>query len=125
MKRFPAKGQISSVDPPVNHELTHATCLLAIFLLASACICVPRMQWQRAEENRVRVDRITVGQTLDEVRAIMGKGPEKREVRARFDGKTVELWSFVTDYARRVDSTIIFVDGRVQEIRATTWEEKD
>ena len=126
MKRYPAKGQISSVDPPVNHELTHMSRLLALLiLLASACVCVPRMQWQRAEENRACVDRITVDQTLDEVRAIMGKGPEKREVRARFDGKTVELWSYVTDYARRVDSTIIFVDGRVQEIRATTWEEKD
>ena len=94
-------------------------------MLASACVYVPRVQWRRAEENRARLERITVGQSLDDVRTIMGKAPEKREVRARFDGKTVELWSYVTDYARKVDSTIIFVDGRVQEIRATTWEEKD
>jgi hypothetical protein len=81
--------------------------------------------WTRAEQNRARIDQVKVGQTLGEVRAIVGKPPEKREVRLRFDGKTVELWSYVTDYARKVDSTIIFLDGRVTEIRVTSWEERD
>jgi len=81
--------------------------------------------WNRAESNRVRIDRVQVGQTLDEVRAIMGKPPEKREVRARFDGKTVELWSYATDYTRKADSTIIFLDGRVTEVRVTSWVERD
>jgi len=119
---FLSPGHLLRVDPPVRQKLT---LLLAALVLISSCVYVPRGQWQRAEENRARIDRVTVGQSLGEVRAIMGKGPEKREVRARFDGKTVELWSYVTDYARKVDSTIIFVDGRVQEIRVTTWEEKD
>lgn len=62
---------------------------------------------------------------MDEVRALMEKPPEKREVRLRYDGKQIEFWSYVTDYARRIDSTITFVDGRVTEIRATAWREVD
>lgn len=66
-----------------------------------------------------------IGQTFDEVRAVMSKPPEKREVRQRFDGKQIEFWSYVTDYARKLDSTITFVDGRVSEVRVTTWQEAD
>jgi hypothetical protein len=94
-------------------------------IVLSACVYVPRVMWNRGEENRRHINDVRVGQTLADVRTIMSKAPEKREVRARFDGKTVEFWSYVTDYGRRLDSTITFVDGRVQEIRTTPWEEKD
>jgi hypothetical protein len=93
--------------------------------MASACVYVPRVMWDRAESNRHHIDEIQVGQSLSDVRGIMGKDPEKREVRARFDGKTVEFWSYVTDYGRRLDTTITFIDGKVQEIRTTPWMEKD
>jgi len=110
-----------------------ATCVLATRLLlvglllsmASACVYVPRVMWSRAESNRQHIDQVVVGQSLADVRQIMGKDPEKREVRARFDGKTVEFWSYVTDYGRRLDSTITFIDGKVQEIRTTPWMEAD
>lgn len=81
--------------------------------------------WHRAEENRAHIDGVRIGQTFDEVRTLMAKPPEKREVRARFDGKQVEFWSYVTDYARKLDTTITFVEGHVTEIRTTTWQEKD
>jgi hypothetical protein len=96
-----------------------------LLLLLSGCVYVPGVMWRRAEENRSRVTRIALGQSIDEVRTIMGKDPEKREARVRFDGKKVELWTYVTDYTRKVDSTIIFLDGKVQEIRATSWCEAD
>jgi len=96
-----------------------------IAILLSACVYVPSVMWNRGEENRRHINEVRVGQSLDEVRTIMRKAPEKREVRARFDGKNVEFWSYVTDYGRRLDSTITFIDGRVQEIRTTPWEEKD
>ena len=112
---------MTRVDPRIARTLTH---LLALALFAG-CVYVPRVMWNRAEENERNIGRIKVGQTLAEVRAIMGKDPERREARARFDGKVVEMWSYVTDYARKLDTTIIFVDGRVEEMRATNWEEKD
>jgi hypothetical protein len=102
-----------------------APALFLLCALAASCVYVPRMMWKRAEENRSRMDRVRIGQTIDEVRAVMTKPPEKREVRQRFDGKQIEFWSYVTDYARKIDSTITFVDGRVTEIRATPWQEAD
>lgn len=101
------------------------TFLLLSALPLAACVYVPRLMWNRAEENRSRMDGVRVGQTMDEVRAVMAKPPEKREVRLRFDGKQIEFWSYVTDYARKLDSTVTFVDGRVTEIRATPWQEAD
>lgn len=99
--------------------------LLLTLALAAHCVFVPSTMWRRAEENRARLNRIAVGQSIADVRATMQKEPERREVRLRFDGKTVELWSYVSDYARKLDSTIIFIDGRVEEIRTTSWMEKD
>jgi len=112
---------LTRIDPRVARRLTHLLMLIAL----AGCVYVPRVMWNRAEENERHINRIKVGQTLEEVRAIMGKDPERREARARFDGKTVEMWSYVTDYARKLDTTIIFVGGRVEEMRATPWEEKD
>jgi len=99
--------------------------LSAIAFALTGCVCVPSVMWQRADQNRSRLDRVQIGQTTEEVRALMAKNPEKREVRLRFDGKHVEFWSYVTDYARKIDSTITFIDGRVTEIRATSWREAD
>jgi hypothetical protein len=101
--------------------------LLASLLLGvvSGCVYIPSVMWNRAEENRQHINEVKVGQTLADVRAIMKKDPEKREVRSRFDGKVVEFWSYVTDYGRKLDSTITFLDGQVQEIRTTPWLEKD
>lgn len=122
---IPATGykseHLTRVDPGFARKLTH----LLVLTLLTGCVFVPRVMWRRAEENERHINQVRVGQTVAEVRAIMGKEPERREARARFDGKTVEMWSYVTDYARRLDTTIIFVDGRVEELRATPWEDKD
>ena len=105
--------------------MTQKLLIYVLFGLASGFVYVPSTMWNRAETNRQYLNEVRVGQTLAEVRAIMKKDPEKREVRSRFDGKVVEFWSYVTDYGRRLDSTITFIDGRVQEIRTTPWLEKD
>jgi hypothetical protein len=115
----------SVFDPPKGRSMTQKFFIYVLLGLASGCVYVPSVMWNRAETNRRHINDVRVGQTLAEVRAIMQKDPEKREVRARFDGKVVEFWSFVSDYGRRLDSTITFIDGRVQEIRTTPWLEKD
>jgi hypothetical protein len=78
-----------------------------------------------AEENQQHINRIRIGQTLAEVEHAMGKGPEKRSTRLRFDGLSIEEWSYVSDYLRKADTTITFVGGKVVEIRVVPWEEKD
>ena len=112
----------------MGDKLTHlalVTLLLVLGSLLPGCVVVPRTMWRHAEQNRLHMNEVRAGQTMREVRSIMASPPEKREVRARFDGKTVEFWSYVTDYGRRLDTTITFVDGTVDEIRATPWGEKD
>ena len=116
---------MTGVDPHIVKRVTHRAIAALVALMLAGCVVIPRVMWQRAEENKRRIQQIRIDQTIEEVRTIMGKNPERREARARFDGKIVEMWSYVTDYARRLDTTIIFVDGRVQELRASPWEEKD
>jgi len=116
---------LSIFDPASGRHLTRRLLICLLLGAASGCVFVPSVMWNRAEANRRSINEVRVGQTLAEVRAIMKKDPEKREVRSRFDGKVVEFWSYVTDYGRRLDSTITFIDGHVQEIRTTPWMEKD
>jgi hypothetical protein len=89
------------------------------------CVTATTATWRRAEENQRHIDLVKMGQTTAEVSALMGHGPERREARVRFDGKTVEEWRYLTDVVRKRDATITFVDDHVVEIRTTPWEELD
>jgi hypothetical protein len=85
---------------------------------------IDRHAFTLAETNRTRVNKIRLGQTLVEVERIMGP-PERRAARLRYDGVSVEEWSYITDYVRKMDALILFVGGKVQEIQSTPWEEQD
>ncbi len=97
--------------------------MVALLLIGCASLN-PRLR-EEATKNRERLNRVRVGQTTGEVRAIMGKDPERRDVRRRFDGKVIEMWGFATDYVRKLDTVITFVDGRVEEIKTLPWYEPD
>ena len=100
--------------------------LIAALLLAEACtVFVPLHAFRLAERNQQHVDRIRIGQTLSEVERLMEHPPERRSTRLRFDGLSIEEWSYLTDYIHRSDTTITFVGGKVEEIRVVPWEEKD
>jgi hypothetical protein len=106
--------------------LSRRIILLTIALLSSSCVTiVPLSAARMARENQRNINRLHLGQTLAEVQRVMGKGPERRSTRLRFDGLSIEEWSYLTDYVRRSDTTITFVGGKVEEIRVTPWEEKD
>lgn len=98
--------------------------LVLLFLLATtACtVNVRRYAFNAALENQKHIDKLRIGQTLSEVERIMGKPPERRNAHVRFDGISIEEWSYITDYVRRMDTTITFVGGKVDEIRAAAWE---
>src|SRR6185436_2536044 len=83
---------------------------------------IARHAFTLAETNRTRVNKIRLGQTLVEVERIMG-APERRAARLRYDGVSIEEWSYITDYVRKMDALILFVGGKVQEIQSTPWEE--
>ena len=96
--------------------------LAAGLLLLDGCVVVPLHAFHAAMENQRHIDKLRIGQTLAEVERIMGKPPERRNARVRFDGISIEEWSYITDYVRKQDTTITFVGGKVDEIRATSWE---
>jgi hypothetical protein len=99
---------------------------LLLLMLGTACtVFVPLHAFRLAEENQQHVDRIRIGQTLSEVEHVMGRPPERRSTRLRFDGLSIEEWSYLTDYMRKSDTTITFVGGKVIEIRVVPWQEKD
>ncbi|HEX6085236.1 MAG TPA: hypothetical protein VF266_11965 [Thermoanaerobaculia bacterium] len=84
---------------------------------------VERHAFKLAETNRARINQVRLGQTLVEVQRIMGP-PERRAARLRYDGVSVEEWSYITDYVRRMDGLIVFVGGKVAEIQSTSWEKR-
>ena len=66
----------------------------------------------RAAENSRVIGKVNLGQSLEEVRQIMGKDPERREV-----AKNCETWGYITTYVGYRFTTIIFRNGVVIEIR--------
>jgi hypothetical protein len=99
--------------------------LVFLAFTATACISLSPTLRRETVANREKLNHVHVGQTIAEVRQVMGKEPERRDVRQRFDGKMVEMWSYATDYVRRLDTTIVFIDGKVQEIKTLPWYEPD
>lgn len=84
---------------------------------------IERHAFELAERNRARVNKVRLGQTLVEVERVMGP-PERRAARLRFDGVSIEEWSYVTDYVRKMDALILFVGGKVEEIQSTSWDKR-
>jgi outer membrane protein assembly factor BamE (lipoprotein component of BamABCDE complex) len=98
-----------------------------LLLLATGCstgVNIERHAFRLAEANRQHINQIRLGQTLVEVQKIMGP-PERRAARLRYDGVSIEEWSYITDYVRKMDALVLFVGGRVQEIQSTPWEERE
>src|SRR5438132_13784624 len=105
---------LQSLTRPRGRSMTQKLLIYVLLGLASGCVYVPSTMWNRAETNCQYLNEVRVGQTLAEVRAIMKKDPEKRDVRSRLDGKVVESWIYGTVYGRRRDTTNTLIDGRVQ-----------
>jgi len=66
--------------------------------------------------NSTHIGKVALGQTIAEVRALMGRDAETRSVSVR-DGLSIESWGFRTDYEKRITTTIEFVEGKVVAIR--------
>lgn len=105
--------------------LRRSALVLFALLAATSCVVVPLSAARDAASNQRHINRLHLGQTLAEVEKVMGKGPERRSTRLRYDGLSIEEWSYLTDYIHHNDTTITFVGGKVEEIRVTPWEEKD
>lgn len=82
---------------------------------------VPRYTFDRALENQKHINQLRMGETFVEVERTMGRGPERRNARVRFDGVAVEEWSYVSDPVRKLDTVLTFVGGKLVEINTAPW----
>ena len=69
-----------------------------------------------AAYNGAHIGGVKIGQSIVEVRSIMGKDPEERSVRTQ-DGQSLESWGYRTDYKNRITTRIDFLDLKVVGIR--------
>lgn len=70
-----------------------------------------------ARYNAPRVQRLSIGQSLEQARTVMGRDPEQRSVTTQ-SGQAVEVWSYLTDYDNSILSVITFANGRVASIES-------
>jgi hypothetical protein len=47
---------------------------------------------------------------------------ERRNTHVRFDGVSIEEWSHITAYVRKMDAIITFAGGKVAEMNTAKWE---
>lgn len=66
----------------------------------------------RAHDNSLVISKVQIGQSLADVRSIMGKDPERRGATAN-----TESWGYLTNYSDHLVTTIVFIDGIVTEIK--------
>ena len=69
---------------------------------------------ERAANNSSVIGNINLGHTLNDVRQIMGKGPE---IRKADSSDSSESWGYRTSYNGNRFTTIIFKNGVVTEIK--------
>lgn len=67
------------------------------------------------------INSVAVGQTKEEVRAIMKRDPWRREA-SHQDGAAIERWGYPTSYEDERMVWITYRDGKVSEIKESAWE---
>jgi hypothetical protein len=66
--------------------------------------------------NAERIKNVQIGQSQSDVRQVMGREAELRGVSLQ-GGQRMETWTFLTDYASQIRTSVDFVDGKVVAIR--------
>lgn len=77
-----------------------------------------------AIHNAPLLVRLELGQTKDQVRALMRHPAERVEAKL-IDGKKVETWLYMQDYDRELMTAIIFTEGVVTELKSVNWQRED
>ena len=72
--------------------------------------------------NSKVIGQVRLGQTEQEVRAIMQHDPERREGSLSPEGKRIETWSYITDYQAELVTTLTFTEGRLTNIGQAPWK---
>jgi major membrane immunogen (membrane-anchored lipoprotein) len=96
------------------------TTALGIVVLVIAC-ATNRAALNASMSNKLFIGQVQIGQTMDQVRHEMHKGPESQNVSTLPDGAVDTVWNYVTDYGNDINTSITFRDGKVTAINQTHW----
>lgn len=95
----------------------------ALLLLGVLAGCIHHQEADKLHQaslrNRERIAQVALGQSFADVQAILGD-PQRREA-VRTSRGDEETWGYLIDYDRSLMSAVIFVDGKVVEIREMPW----
>lgn len=75
----------------------------------------------RAQFNAPLLPKIQLGQSKDEVLAIMRHPAERFEAKSEHDHK-YETWIYMQNYDNELMTAIVFTDGKVTEIKTVPWK---
>lgn len=68
------------------------------------------------------ISQVKLGQTQDQVHAIMRHDPERQQALISPDGKKIETWSYITDYQAELMTTLTFTEGTLTAIGQAPWK---
>lgn len=68
--------------------------------------------------NAAHVIKLSIGQTLQQAREVMGRDPEERTLKKQGE-QTIEVWKYLISYRSTSFSVITFVDGKIASIETT------
>lgn len=99
-----------------------ASVAVVTIALASCASCVTNRPAKRAASvNATYIGQVKIGQTMDQVRTEMHKGPESQNVTTLPDGTLETVWNYVTDYDADTNTSITFRGDKVTAINQTRW----
>lgn len=75
--------------------------------------------------NAKVIGQVKLGQTQDQVRAIMRHDPERRLATISSEGKKIETWSYITDYQAELMTTLTFTDSSLTAIGQAPWKSQN
>jgi hypothetical protein len=94
--------------------------LVTAIVIISACV-TNRTAMHAADPNRAVIGQVQIGQTMDQVRMEMHKGPESQSITTLPDGTLETVWNYLTDYAADTNTSITFRGDKVIAINQTRW----
>jgi hypothetical protein len=78
----------------------------------------------RAKFNAPLLTQVHLGQSKDEVLAIM-RHPAERQEAKQVDGHAYETWVYMLNYPNETMTAITFTDAKVTEIKTIPWEKNE
>ncbi len=71
--------------------------------------------------NKTSIGSIQLGQSMEQVRTIMGKEPESTAASLLDNGVYETVWYYLTDYDSMTNTAITFHNDKVVAIAASKW----